>query len=106
MRKPKPAQFAGLDYWLGGMAWQVPRALRRASTSKTLPVLDVLGNTQQIANPGVLEFELGGKPLRLEALDEGEARCSSYSPTAPAGMAVIRQAASSMRRCRTSRDAW
>ena len=30
------------------------------------------GRAQQIANPGVLEFELGGKLLRLEALDEGE----------------------------------
>ena len=64
--------FAGLDYWLGGMAWQVPARFVAHPPGKTLPVLDVLGNTQQIANPGVLEFELGGKPLRLEALDEGE----------------------------------
>lgn len=64
--------FAGLDYWLGGMAWQVPARFVAHPPGKTLAVLDVLGNTQQIANPGVLEFELGGKPLRLEALDEGE----------------------------------
>lgn len=64
--------FAGLDYWLGGMAWQVPARFVAHPPGKTLPVLDVLGNTQQIANPGVLEFELGGKLLRLEALDEGE----------------------------------
>ena len=64
--------FAGLDYWLGGMAWQVPARFVAHPPGKTLAVIDVLGNTQQIANPGVLEFELGGKPLRLEALDEGE----------------------------------
>lgn len=64
--------FAGLDYWTGGMAWQVPARFVAHPVGKTLPVLDVLGNTQQIANPGALEFEIGGKPLRLEALDEGE----------------------------------
>lgn len=64
--------FAGLDYWTGGMGWQVPARFVAHPAGKTMAVLDVLGNTQQIANPGRLEFEIGGKPFALEALDEGE----------------------------------
>ena len=64
--------FAGLDYWTGGRDWQVPARFVANPPGTTMPVLDVIGNTQQIANPGAVEFERGGKTFRLQALDEGE----------------------------------
>ena len=69
---PSRRQFAGLEYWTGGQGWQVPARLLPHPAGTTMDVLDVIGNTQKIANPGVLEFERGGKTYRLEALDEGE----------------------------------
>ncbi len=64
--------FTGLDYWPGGRDWQVAARFVPHPAGKTLPIVDIIGNTQQIANPGAVEFERGGKAYRLEALDEGE----------------------------------
>jgi len=39
---------------------------------KTIPILNVLGDTEQNPSPGYAEFELDGKPCRLEPLLEGD----------------------------------
>lgn len=65
-------KFAGLDYWLGGRDWQIPAHFIAHAPGKTLPIANIIGTTDNIANPGAVEFERGGKTYRLEALDEGE----------------------------------
>jgi uncharacterized protein (DUF1684 family) len=39
---------------------------------KTIPILNVLGDTEQNPSPGYAEFELDGKPCRLDPLLEGD----------------------------------
>lgn len=65
-------KFAGLQYWLGGRDWQVPARFVPHPPGKTLPIANIIGTTDDIPNPGAVEFERGGKTYRLEALDEGE----------------------------------
>ena len=64
--------FAGIDYWTGGRDWQVPAKFIAHPVGKTLPIANIIGTTDEIPNPGAVEFERGGKTYRLEALDEGE----------------------------------
>lgn len=64
--------FAGLDYWPAESAWQVKARFIPNPVGKTMQVANIIGSTDEMPNPGVLEFQRGGKTFRLEALDEGE----------------------------------
>ena len=64
--------FAGIDYWVGGRDWQIPAKFIAHPAGKTLPIANIIGTTDNIPNPGAVEFERGGKTYRLEALDQGE----------------------------------
>ncbi|RZA18133.1 MAG: DUF1684 domain-containing protein [Lysobacteraceae bacterium] len=65
-------KFAGLEYWLGGLDWQVAARFVPHAAGKTLPIANIIGTTDDIPNPGAVEFQRGGKAYRLEALDQGE----------------------------------
>lgn len=65
-------QFTGLDYWPGGPQWRVQARFLPHPPGKTLPIANIIGTTDEIPNPGVVEFTRNGTPYRLEALDEGE----------------------------------
>ena len=65
-------QFEGLDYWPGSRDWQVKARFIANPPGKTMPIANIIGSTDEMANPGVLEFQRDGKTFRLEALDEGE----------------------------------
>jgi uncharacterized protein (DUF1684 family) len=64
--------FAGIDYWTGGRDWRLPAKFIAHPAGKTLPIANIIGTTDDIPNPGAVEFERGGKTYRLEALDQGE----------------------------------
>ncbi|MFS8136849.1 MAG: DUF1684 domain-containing protein [Thermomonas sp.] len=64
--------FAGLDYWPGGTDWQVKAHFIANPAGKTMQIANIIGSTDEMANPGVLEFQHAGKTFRLQALDEGE----------------------------------
>jgi uncharacterized protein (DUF1684 family) len=64
--------FTGLDYWPGGPRWRVQARFIPHPAGKTLPIANIIGTTDEIPNPGVVEFVRNGTPFRLEALDEGE----------------------------------
>ena len=65
-------QFAGLDYWPADKDWQVKARFIPNPPGKVMPIANIIGSTDEMANPGALEFERDGKTHRLEALDEGE----------------------------------
>jgi uncharacterized protein (DUF1684 family) len=65
-------RFSGIDYWTGGKDWQVPATFIAHPAGKTLAIANIIGTTDEIPNPGAVEFERGGKTYRLEALDQGE----------------------------------
>lgn len=64
--------FTGLDYWPGGSGWQVQARFIAHPPGKTLPIANIIGTTDDIPNPGAVEFTRNGTPFRLEALDQGE----------------------------------
>jgi uncharacterized protein (DUF1684 family) len=64
--------FTRLDYWPGGRDWVITGKFVPHPPGKTIPIVNIIGSTEEIPNPGVVEFQRGEKTYRLEALDEGE----------------------------------
>ena len=64
--------FTRLEYWPGGRDWQIEGKFVAHPVGKTIPVVNIIGTTDEIKNPGAVEFLRDGKTYRLEALDEGE----------------------------------
>lgn len=64
-------KFAGLDYWPGGMQWKVEALFEPHNIGTTIAVASIIGTVEEVANPGAVVFEHGGKTYRIEALDEG-----------------------------------
>ena len=64
--------FGGLDYWPADKDWQVKARFIPNPPGKTMQIPNIIGSVDEMPNPGVLEFQRGGKTYRLEALDEGE----------------------------------
>lgn len=64
-------RFTGLEHWPGGLDWQVPARFIAHPAGKTLPIVNIIGVTDEVPNPGALEFERDGKTYRLEALTDG-----------------------------------
>ena len=68
---PTRLQFAGLQYWPGGRDWKVDAKFVPHEAGKTIPIVNIIGMTDEVPNPGAVEFQRDGKTYRLEALDEG-----------------------------------
>lgn len=71
---PTRTGFAGLEYWPADRAWQVPARFVAHPAGKTLDVVNIIGTTEPVPNPGAVEFEREGSTYRLEALDEGDGK--------------------------------
>lgn len=71
-RAPARIGFSGLDYWPADPDWQVEGRFIPHPPGTTLEIASVIGTTEQVANPGVVEFERDGVTYRLETIDEGE----------------------------------
>ncbi|WP_420150780.1 DUF1684 domain-containing protein [Spirosoma sp.] len=52
--------------------WRIKARLEAPTTPRTIPILNVLGQTTQTPLAGTLVFEKGGKTYRLDAVGEGE----------------------------------
>jgi uncharacterized protein len=68
---PTRTQFKGLDYWPANRDWRVEAAFIPNPAGTTLPIVTIIGTTENMPNPGVLEFQREGKTYRIEAVDEG-----------------------------------
>ncbi len=64
--------FKGIEYWPGGENWIVKARFIANAPGKTIPVANIVGTTEDVPNPGIVEFERDGQVFRLEALDEGD----------------------------------
>lgn len=69
---PSRLHFGGLEYWPGGPGWRLQARFIAHPAGTTLPVVNILGMTERIPNPGALEFKRNGNRYRLEALDQGD----------------------------------
>lgn len=64
--------FGGIDYWPGGDEWVVKAKFVANAPGKAIPIANIVGHTDNVPNPGALEFTRDGKTYRIEALDQGE----------------------------------
>ena len=69
---PSRTGFHGIDYWPAAAGWRVPGRFIPHPPGRTLAIANIIGTTDDVPNPGAIEFERGGKTYRLEALDEGD----------------------------------
>jgi uncharacterized protein (DUF1684 family) len=69
---PSRLQFGKLDYWPGGRDWRIEGKFVPHPAGKTIPIVNIIGMTDEVPNPGTIEFQRDGKAYRIEALDEGD----------------------------------
>lgn len=69
---PTRLQFAGLQYWPGGRDWKIDAKFVPHPAGKTIPIVNIVGMTDEVPNPGAVEFQREGRTHRLEVLDEGD----------------------------------
>lgn len=69
---PSRTGFTGLDYWPADPDWQVEATWVPHPAGQTMAIASIIGTTEEVANPGAVEFERDGVTYRLEVLDEGE----------------------------------
>jgi uncharacterized protein (DUF1684 family) len=66
--------FKGLSYWPASRDWRVQARFVPHAAGRTLQIANIVGTVDAVPNPGALEFEHGGTPYRLEALDQGDGK--------------------------------
>jgi uncharacterized protein (DUF1684 family) len=69
---PTRIGFKNIEYWPGGKEWVVKAKFIPHEAGKTIPIANIVGTTDNVANPGAVEFQHDGKTVRIEALDEGD----------------------------------
>ncbi len=69
---PSRTGFRGIEYWPASQDWRVEGKFIPHEAGKTLPIANIIGTTDDVPNPGVVEFQRDGKTYRIEALDEGD----------------------------------
>ena len=71
---PTRTNFAGLDYFPINRDFRFDARFEPHPEGQTLPIVNVLGIEEPMANPGAVVFEKDGVEHRLEAVDEGDGR--------------------------------
>ena len=71
---PTRTRFAGLDYFDIEAAFRFDARFEAHPPGKTIPIVNVMGLEEPMANPGVVVFQKDGVEYRLEAVDEGDGR--------------------------------
>lgn len=64
--------FKGLAYWPADSRWKLAGTFLPHPPGRTLAIANIIGTTDDVPNPGVVEFQRDGQTYRLEALDEGD----------------------------------
>ncbi len=70
LESPILKNFTDIETFPINPAWRVKAFLEKAAENKTIPILDVLGNTTPTKTSGTLVFQLEGKEFRLDVVDE------------------------------------
>lgn len=67
---PARKEFAGLDYYPADSKWRIEARFEPYNPPKMIPIVNVLGMTEDSPSPGALVFEVGGRSYRLDAITE------------------------------------
>ena len=69
---PSRTGFKGIEYWPAAAGWRVPATFIPHPPGRTLTIANITGTTDEVPNPGAIEFVRAGRTYRIEALDEGD----------------------------------
>ena len=69
---PTRTGFRGIEHWPAESQWQLQGRFIAHPPGRTIEIANIIGTTDAMPNPGVVEFERDGATYRIEALDEGE----------------------------------
>jgi len=69
---PSRTKFKGIERYPIDRQWRVEARFIPHPPGKTLDIANVTGSLDPTGNPGLLQFELDGRPFSLEALDGNE----------------------------------
>jgi len=67
---PTRQHFAGLDFWPAQPEWVVDARFVAHPPGKSIAIVNVIGDSNEVPNPGYLQFEKDGKTWRLEAFGD------------------------------------
>lgn len=67
---PARTAFKGLSYYPSNPAWRLRARLEPAPPGKTLRIVNVLNQLEDMPSPGTLKFEVGGRTYELDAVSE------------------------------------
>lgn len=68
---PTRTGFVGIDYWPADPSWKIEGTFVPNPAGQTIEIASIIGTTDQVPNPGRIEFKHGGKTYSIEAQDEG-----------------------------------
>lgn len=71
---PEADQFDGFERYATDPAWYLKAQFNPKPEGVTIPVTNVLGQTEEIPNPGTLVFEAEGQTYSIEALEGADGR--------------------------------
>lgn len=72
LESPSLKEFHRIERFPVDESWRVKAKLEKPATSKTIPIVNVLGQITPTPLAGTLVFEKDGKTYRLDAVGEGE----------------------------------
>jgi uncharacterized protein len=64
--------FVGIEQFPIDAGWRLEARFEAHPAGKTIPIANVIGQLEPMANPGAVVFERDGRTHRLEAVDEGD----------------------------------
>lgn len=67
---PARKHFQGLDYFPASDAWTVTARFEPYSPERRIPIVNILGMTEQMISPGAVVFGKNGREWRLDAILE------------------------------------
>lgn len=67
---PARTSFKGLSYFPIGLDWRIDARFEPYIPSKRIPIVNILGMTEDMESPGALVFDKDGKTWRLDAILE------------------------------------
>jgi hypothetical protein len=68
---PTRKNFVPIEYWAPSRDWRIEATFVPHPPGTTLPIVSIIGTTENTPNPGALQFEREGKSFSIEALDQG-----------------------------------
>jgi uncharacterized protein (DUF1684 family) len=72
LQHPEIKNFKGIERYEADPAYRVEAILERPAKTRMISITNVLGQTYDQPSPGTLHFQLNGKKLSLDALEEGD----------------------------------